>query len=167
MGAPLSSFVELGGGKIAHVFTGLPDDELLIAKTSGYGFICTFGDLLSRQKAGKAFLTVEEGAGILPPVRLAGKDHLAALSEDGRLLIFPLEQMKRLASGKGVQIIGLRDAESLRAVIAMQGSRVMIKGTARNRVKTLASEARHLALRARRGSPVGPMTNVTLEAYPE
>ena len=83
------------------------------------------------------------------------------------LLIFPLEQMKRLASGKGVQIIGLRDAESLRAVIAMQGSRVMIKGTARNRVKTLASEARHLALRARRGSPVGPMTNVTLEAYPE
>jgi topoisomerase-4 subunit A len=167
MGAPLSSFVELGGGKIAHVLTGLPEDELLIAKTSGYGFICTFGDLLSRQKAGKAFLTVEEGAGILPPVRLAGKDHLAALSEDGRLLIFPLEQMKRLASGKGVQIIGLRDAESLRAVIAMQGSRVMIKGTARNRVKTLASEARHLALRARRGSPVGPMTNVTLEAYPE
>jgi topoisomerase-4 subunit A len=167
MGAPLSSFVELAGGKIAHVMTGLPDDELLVAKTSGYGFICTFGDLLSRQKAGKAFLTVEEGAAILPPVRLAGKDHLAALSEDGRLLIFPLEQMKRLASGKGVQIIGLRDGESLRTVIATQGSRVTIKGTVRNRLKTLVSEARHLALRARRGAPVGPMSNVTLAAYPE
>jgi topoisomerase-4 subunit A len=167
MGAPLSSFVELGGGKIAHVMTGLPDDELLVAKTSGYGFICTFGDLLSRQKAGKAFLTVEEGAAILPPVRLAGKDHLAALSEDGRLLVFPLAQMKRLASGKGVQIIGLRDGESLRTVIATQGPRVTIKGTARNRLKTLVSEARHLALRARRGSPVGQMTNVTLAAYPE
>ncbi|MBL8374053.1 DNA topoisomerase IV subunit A [Accumulibacter sp.] len=167
MGAPLSSFVELGGGKIAHVLTGLPEDELLVAKTSGYGFICTLGDLLSRQKAGKAFLTVEAGAAILPPVRLAGMDHLAALSDDGRLLVFPLEQMKRLASGKGVQIIGLRDGESLRAVVATQGSRVTIKGTVRNRLKTLVSEARHLALRARRGSPVGPMSNVTLAAYPE
>jgi topoisomerase-4 subunit A len=99
----------------------LPEDELLVAKTSGYGFICTYADLLSRQKAGKAFLSVEEGATILPPLRLAGKDHLAALSEDGRLLIFPLEQMKRLSAGKGVQIIGLHDDESLRAVVAILG----------------------------------------------
>ena len=167
MGAPLSSFVDLGGGKIAHVLTGRPEDELLFAKTSGYGFICTYGDLLSRQKVGKAFLSVEDGASILPPVRLAGKDHLAALSEDGRLLVFPCVQMKRLSSGKGVQIIGLRAAESLRAVVATQGPRVTIKGTVRNRIKTLLSEDRHLALRARRGSPVGQMTQVTLEAYPE
>ena len=66
-----------------------------------------------------------------------------------------------------IEIIGLRDGESLRAVIATQGSRVTIKGTVRNRLKTLVSEARHLALRARRGSPVGPMSNVTLAAYPE
>ncbi|WP_313952317.1 DNA topoisomerase IV subunit A [Accumulibacter sp.] len=167
MGAPLSSFVDLGGGKIAHVLTGRPEDELLVAKTSGYGFICTFGDLLSRQKAGKAFLSVETGATILPLLRLAGQDHLAALSEDGRLLIFPLEQMKRLTSGKGVQIIGLRDGESLRAILAAQGGRVTIKGTVRSRTKTLASEDRHLGLRARRGSPVGQISNVTLAAYPE
>jgi topoisomerase-4 subunit A len=138
-----------------------------IAKTSGYGFVCTFGDLLSRQKAGKTFLAVEEGASILPPVRLAGKDHLAALSEDGRLLIFPIEQMKRLSSGKGVQLIGLREAESLRAVIASHGPRVTIKGVVRNRIKTLVSEAHHVAVRARRGSPVGQLSNVTLAAYPE
>jgi len=167
MGAPLSSFVELGTGKIAHVLTGLAGDELLVAKTSGYGFICTYADLLSRQKAGKAFLSVEEGATILPPVRLAGKDHLAALSEDGRLLIFPLEQMKRLSAGKGVQIIGLHDNESLRAVIATQGDRVTIKGMFRNRIKTLLSEDWHLGQRARRGSPVGQLGNVTLAAYPE
>jgi topoisomerase-4 subunit A len=70
MGAPLSSFVELGSGRIAHVITGRPDDELLIAKTSGYGFICKYGDLLSRQKAGKAFLAVEDGATILPLLRI-------------------------------------------------------------------------------------------------
>jgi topoisomerase-4 subunit A len=111
MGAPLSSFVDLGSGRIAHVLTGQPDDAILIAKTSGYGFICTYGDLLSRQKAGKAVVSVEDGASILPPLRIAGRDHLGALSSDGRLLVFPLEQMKRLASGKGVQIIGLHAGE--------------------------------------------------------
>ena len=53
------------------------------------------------------------------------------------------------------------------AVLAVQGSRVTIKGTARNRIKTLVSEDRHLAQRARRGSPVGQISNVTLGAYPE
>ncbi|MCM8662673.1 DNA gyrase C-terminal beta-propeller domain-containing protein, partial [Accumulibacter sp.] len=164
MGAPLSSFVELGGGRIAHVLGGVPEDEFLIAKSSGYGFVCRFGDLLSRQKAGKAFLTVEEGASILPPLRLAGEDHLAALSEDGRLLIFPLAQMKRLAAGKGVQIIGLHGNESLRSVVLTRGARVTIQGTLRNRSKTLLSEDRHVGQRARRGSPVGHLGNVVLAA---
>ncbi len=165
LGAPLSSFVELGTGRIAHVLTGGADDEFLLAKTSGYGFVCTFGDLLCRQKAGKAFLTVEEGATVLPPLPLAGKDHLAALSADGRLLVFPLAEMKRLSGGKGVQIIGLREGETLRSVIALRGTRVTIRGTVRNRVKTLLSEDRHLAHRARRGSPVGALAQVTLEAH--
>ncbi|MDS4014955.1 MAG: DNA topoisomerase IV subunit A [Candidatus Accumulibacter sp.] len=164
MGAPLSSFVELGGGRIAHVLTGAADDDLLFAKTSGYGFVCSFGDLLSRQKAGKAFLSVEEGAQILPPVRLAGRDHLAALSDDGRLLVFPLDQMKRLSAGKGVQLIGLREGETLRTVLATRGAQVTIRGTVRGRSKTLLSEERHCGARARRGSPVGQLSNVTLEA---
>jgi topoisomerase-4 subunit A len=167
MGAPLSSFVELGSGRIAHVITGRADDQLLVAKTSGYGFICKYGDLLSRQRAGKAFLTVEDGASILPLLRIGSQDHLAALADDGRLLIFPLAQMKRLAGGKGVQIIALQGRETLRAVVLTQGVRVTIRGTARSRTKTLVSEDRHLGQRARRGSPVGQMSNVTLEAYPE
>jgi topoisomerase-4 subunit A len=166
MGAPLSSFVDLGSGRIAHVLTGQPDDAILIAKTSGYGFICTYGDLLSRQKAGKAVVSVEDGASILPPLRLAGRDHLGALSSDGRLLVFPLEQMKRLASGKGVQIIGLHAGESLRAVIATSGPRLAIRGSVRNRPKTLMSEDRHLGQRARRGSPVGQISNITLDHWP-
>ncbi|MBO3704616.1 MAG: DNA topoisomerase IV subunit A, partial [Candidatus Accumulibacter sp.] len=167
MGAPLSSFVELGSGRIAHVITGRADDQLLVAKTSGYGFICKYGDLLSRQRAGKAFLTVEDGASILPLLRIGSQDHLAALADDGRLLIFPLAQMKRLAGGKGVQIIALQGRETLRTVVLTQGVRVTIRGTARSRTKTLVSEDRHLGQRARRGSPVGQMSNVTLEAYPE
>jgi topoisomerase-4 subunit A len=162
MGTPLPSFIEIGSGKIAHVLTGKPEDELLIAKTSGYGFICTYGDLLSRQKAGKAFLTLEDGSTILPPapiVRSAGMDHIAALSEDGRLLVFPLDQMKRLSSGKGVQIIGLKGKETLKSIIAAKGSVVSIKGVFRNKPKALLSEEKHFGQRARRGAAVGLVNN--------
>jgi len=162
MGAPLPSFVDMGNSRIAHVLTGKPEDELLIAKTSGYGFICTYGDLLSRQKAGKAFLTVEDGATILPPCRVAGMDHLAALSDDGRLLLFPLDQMKRLAGGKGVQIIGLKGKETLRSAIPVKGPLVRIAGVFRNKPKHLLSEDKHLGQRARRGATVGLIGNASL-----
>ena len=164
MGAPLTSFVEMGAGRIAWVLTGRPEEELLVGKTSGYGFICTFADLLTRQKAGKAFLTMEEGAAILPPVRVAGKDHVAALSEDGLLLVFPLDQMKRLSGGKGVQIIGLRPGEALREVMALAGSTATLRGVFRNREKTLFSDERHLSARARRGAVLGLIKDVRLQA---
>ena len=155
MGAPLPSFVDMGNSKIAHVLTGKTEDELLIAKTSGYGFICAFGDLLSRQKAGKSFVAIEDGSSLLAPAPATGKDHLAALSNDGRLLIFPLDQMKRLSGGKGVQIIGLKGKETLKAAIAINGPTVNITGVFRNRQKQLLSEEKHIGLRARRGATVG------------
>jgi len=166
MGAPLPSFVDMGNSRIAHVLVGKPEDELLVAKTSGYGFICTYGDLLSRQKAGKAFLTVEDGATILPPTRVIDADHLAALSDDGRLLVFPLDQMKRLSGGKGVQIIGLKGKETLKAAIAVKGPVVAIKGVFRNRPKELISEEKHLGQRARRGAAVGLVNNPVIEGSP-
>ena len=167
MGAPLLSFIEIGGGKIAHIIVGKPEDEFFVAKSSGYGFICTYGDLLSRQKAGKAFLTMEDGATLLPPSRIAavpGADHLAALSEDGRLLVFPLDQMKRLSGGKGVQIIGLKEGETLKSAITVAGPVVLIKGVFRNRPKEILSDDKHLGQRARRGAVVGLVNQPTIES---
>lgn len=158
MGAPLISFVEMGGSKIAQVLTGKPEDELLVAKSSGYGFICRFSDLLSRQKAGKSFLTVEEGASILPFCRIASSPpaaYLAALSSEGRLLVFPLEQMKRLSGGKGVQIMGLKDKDTLSQAITIAGPVVKVTGSFRNKPKELLSDDSHLGQRARRGAGVG------------
>ena len=166
LGAPLASFVDLGGGKLAHVLTGRPDEEFLFAKTSGYGFIAALGDLFSRQKAGKAFLTMEAGAAILPPSPLgAGErraDHVAALSEDGRLLVFPIDQMKKLSGGKGVQIIGLREGETLKAAIVGRGAIVRVRGIFRNRPKEMLSENKHIGQRARRGSPIGLIAQATI-----
>ena len=167
MGAPLPSFIEIGTGKIAHVLVGQAGDELLFAKTSGYGFIGTFADLLSRQKAGKAFLSMEDGAGILPPARANGMSHIAALSNDGRLLIFPIDQMKRLSGGKGVQIIGLKGKESLKAILAAKGPLINIRGTFRNKAKILLSDEKHLGQRARRGAAVGLINQPMIENLPE
>lgn len=155
----------MGHSKIAHVLTGKPEDEWLIAKTSGYGFICTFGDLLSRQKAGKAFLTLEDGGTILPPSRVTARtDHLAALADDGRLLVFPLDQMKRLSGGKGVQIIGLKGKETLKTAIAVKGPVVSITGVFRNKPKALLSDEKHLGQRARRGASVGLVNHPIIES---
>ena len=164
MGAPLPSFVDMAGSKIAHILVGKPEEEFFIAKTSGYGFIVAYGELLSRQKAGKAFLTLEDDCEILPPARIAGCDHLAALADDGRLLVFPLEQMKRLSGGKGVQIIGLKDKETLKAVLPICGATVLVKGTFRNKPKEVSSEEKHLGQRARRGAAVGLVNHPRLEA---
>ena len=164
MGAPLSSFVDMGNRRVAHVLVGKREDEFLIAKTSGHGFICVFGDLLSRQKTGKTFLAMEEDAAILPPSPVSGRDHVAALSSDGRLLIFPLDQMKRLSGGKGVRIIDLKEGERLTSVIAIEGPVVRITGSVRNRRKETFSEKRHLGQRARRGAPVGAMSNLALRS---
>ncbi|MGB4467734.1 MAG: DNA topoisomerase IV subunit A [Azovibrio sp.] len=166
MGAPLSSFVELGNSRIAHVLAGKPEEELLIAKTSGYGFLCTLADLFSRQKAGKSFLTLEDGAAILPPVKVPAQPpqtHLAALSSDGRLLIFPLEQMKHLSGGKGVQIMGLKDTETLTQVLTSPGPVIKISGNFRTKAKELLSEEQHLGQRARRGAGIGLIKDPVLQ----
>ncbi|MDR0672800.1 MAG: DNA topoisomerase IV subunit A [Zoogloeaceae bacterium] len=162
MGAPISSFVDMGGRRIAHVLAGSAESEWLIAKSSGYGFICALADLFSRQKAGKAFLAVEENARILPPVPIstpeasaATKPCLAALSSDDRLLVFPLEEMKRLSGGKGVRIMGIRENEALAQVLVSPVPVVGVRGTFRNRPKEILSESRHFGNRARRGAGLG------------
>jgi topoisomerase-4 subunit A len=71
--------------------------------------------------------------------------------------------MKRLSSGKGVQIIGLKGKETLKAIIAAQGPVVVIKGSFRNKPKTLLSEQKHLGQRARRGAAVGLVNQPVIE----
>ena len=123
--------------------------------------------LNTADQAGKAFLTLEDGCTILPLARVAGMDHVAALSDDGRLLVFPLEQMKRLSGGKGVQIIGLKGTETLKAIIAARGPVVAIKGVFRTRPKTLLSDEKHLGQRARRGAAVGLVNQPVIESLPD
>lgn len=89
----------------------LPDDEALyvIASDAGYGFVVRGEDLQAKNKAGKALLSLPAGARVVAPRPLASRedDWLAAVTTEGRLLVFPVRDLPQLGKGKGNKIIGI------------------------------------------------------------
>ncbi len=124
-GEPLSSHVTPPpGATFVGVMIGGDEDLYLMATSAGYGFLAKLGDLQTRQRAGKAVITVPDGAKVLPPIRVTnpGTELLAAASDAGRLLIFPLKDLPLLPRGKGVKILSLStkgEPESLTALAVM------------------------------------------------
>ena len=117
-GVPLSTLIDIASGaKVAHVFSYKTEQALLIATTAGYGFTCTVADMLSRNKAGKQFISVDKET-ILAPVPYTPNPHaiIASVTATGRLLVFLLADMKHLSGGgKGVIIMGLAEGDTLAA----------------------------------------------------
>lgn len=89
----------------------LPDDEALyvIASDAGYGFVVRGEDLQAKNKAGKALLSLPAGARVVAPRPLHSRDQdwLAAVTTEGRLLVFPVRDLPQLGKGKGNKIIGI------------------------------------------------------------
>jgi topoisomerase-4 subunit A len=89
----------------------LPDDSALfvIASDAGYGFVVKGEDLQTKNKAGKALLSLPPGAKVLAPKPLSSReqDWLAAVTTEGRLLLFPVRDLPQLGKGKGNKIIGI------------------------------------------------------------
>jgi topoisomerase-4 subunit A len=89
----------------------LPDDQALyvLASDAGYGFVVKGADLQAKNKAGKALLTLPSGALVMPPRPVSERetDWLAAVTTEGRLLLFKVAELPRLSKGKGNKIIGI------------------------------------------------------------
>ncbi|MGA7595778.1 MAG: DNA topoisomerase IV subunit A [Gallionella sp.] len=130
-GAPLATFIELApGAKIAQALCGNSEQQLLIATSAGYGFICTLGDMVGRNKGGKQFITVDKET-ILPPAPFTATEQslVAAVSAGGKLLLFLLDEMKQLpGGGKGVILMGLADKDELAAAAVINHPEVKITG---------------------------------------
>ena len=158
-GAPITSMIDTAGAKLAAFVAGPADLGLLIATSAGYGFTCRLGDMIGRTKAGKQFVTVDDGAAILPPTPLKTGEvpMVAALSSDEKLLIFPLLDVKDLSGGgKGVILMGLADNARLISVAVVTDPAVVVEGTGRagaKKVATIAGGAigEYLSQRARKG----------------
>jgi topoisomerase-4 subunit A len=127
-GAPLTSLVNLAAGtQMISYYAGNNDDLLLLGTRSGNGFLANVADMTTRNKAGKSFVGVDAkfapgDAPIKPNKVYEGMKSVACLSEQGRLLTFDLDELKRLpAGGKGVILMDLDKNERL-ASIAPYGS---------------------------------------------
>jgi topoisomerase-4 subunit A len=107
-GEPLTGRLALDPGEsFLTVLMGEDDQQVVWASDAGYGFVIRLGDLVSRHRNGKVVLTLPPGARPLVPLAVQdlARDRVVALTNEGRLLIFPLTELPLLTRGKGNKII--------------------------------------------------------------
>ena len=136
-GSPLTSYVNLAAGsQMVAYYAGHADDLVLISTKGGNGFLANVADMITRNKAGKSFVGLDKktfGDAPLGAAKVSeGMRQVACLSENGRLLVFPLDELKRLPTGgKGVILMGLDAKEHLRCAIAFGAAGISYSGLGR------------------------------------
>ena len=171
-GVPITSFVELeAGSQILHAFAAPADAGVLLATEKGFGLTCVAGDWQSRMKAGKHFLTLEEGDVPLPPVLFDASRTDATVvclsdgqdgGDKGRVLAYPVSEVKTLhKGGRGVTLMGLEKKEKLRQVIVAADAGLVVTGTGRmakpqSRTMSTREIAANTGTRGRKGKQLDP-----------
>ena len=157
-GSPVTAMVDLEAGtQVAHLMAADPDAMWLFATARGLGFKAPAKALISRQKAGKQFITVESGDELLRPVYLSPQTSaLALLSARSRLAVIDLAEVKQLAGGgRGTVLLAVDDNDALAQVAPVGPSGLAITGTYRNQSRTdwLVGDTLepYLSKRARKG----------------
>jgi len=119
-GQPITSLIDLESGtQPAHYFAGHTRQTLLLAGTGGFGLLARVADLVARQRGGKSFLSLEAEEKPLPPSLADAQTQVACLSLAGRLLVFPLDELKLQANGgRGLTLIDLDAKDALLSVAA-------------------------------------------------
>lgn len=136
-GSPLTSYINLApGSQMVAYYAGHADDLVLISTKGGNGFLANVADMVTRNKAGKSFVGLDkkmQGDAPLGAAKVTeGMRQVACLSENGRLLAFPLDELKRLPTGgKGVILMGLDAKEFLRSAIAFGAEGASYSGLGR------------------------------------
>ena len=124
-GEPISGRVSPpSGATFEGVVIGEDDSDIFLASDAGYGFVGKIRDLISNKKSGKAVLRCPNGSKILPALVVNDYDSelIVSVSNEGRMLIFPIAELPRLAKGKGNKIINIpasRVAERLEFLAAI------------------------------------------------
>ncbi len=112
-GEPLTGRVSPPSGASFEGLMMGPEEQLyLLASDAGYGFVARLGDLHSKNRSGKAALSLPKGARVLQPAPVTAVEgsYVAAVSNEGRMLVFPLADLPQMARGKGNKIIAIPGA---------------------------------------------------------
>ncbi|HSP57715.1 MAG TPA: DNA gyrase C-terminal beta-propeller domain-containing protein, partial [Halomonas sp.] len=116
-GEPVTSRVNVvAGAHMAGVMLAPPASRFLLASDGGYGFAARLEELVGKNKSGKAALSVPKGCNVLPPRAIPDGEEacVAAISNEGRLLVFAIEQLPEMAKGKGIKMIDIPGARAAR-----------------------------------------------------
>ena len=149
------------GATFEGMMMGAEEQLFLLASDAGYGFVAKLADLQSKNRSGKAALSLPKGARVLPPAPVAAVpgSHVAAVTTEGRLLVFPLEELPQLARGKGNKIIGIPPArvqsrdEFVVAVQVVSEQQSLVVYAGKRHIKLKFSELEHYrGERGRRGN---------------
>ncbi|WP_282039136.1 DNA topoisomerase IV subunit A [Halomonas alimentaria] len=161
-GEPVTSRVNVvAGAHMAGVMLAPPSTRYLLGSDGGYGFVARLEDLVGKNKSGKSVLTVPKGCNVLPPVQVPESEGalVAAVSNEGRLLLFPLAELPEMAKGKGNKMIDIpgpraaRREEFVRDLVVLpEGAALVVHAGKRHLTLKADDLAYYLGERGRRGS---------------
>ncbi|MGE5452233.1 MAG: DNA topoisomerase IV subunit A [Acidobacteriota bacterium] len=167
-GSPITTMIELESGtQPVHYLAGSIEQTLLFANTGGFGLLAKLGDLITRQKGGKSFLTLDEGDLVLPPVLVQpGHTQVACLAQGGRMLVFGLDELKVQSNGgRGLTLMDVDAKKDPLVSVATVHNGVRVIGSGRGGkakeedVRNSAYTA-HIGKRARKGKAVDAFQKV-------
>lgn len=97
------------GAEFVGTLIGEPEQLCLLASDAGYGFITKLGELPSKNRAGKAMLSVPKGSRAITPRMVTDVDtqFVAVVSNIGNLLVFSLSELPQLPKGKGNKMMNI------------------------------------------------------------
>ncbi|BBP44993.1 DNA topoisomerase 4 subunit A [Thiosulfatimonas sediminis] len=152
-GEPLTGRLNLAAGsQFTQVLLANPKDKFVLASSAGYGFVTEFENLYSKNKAGKAMLTLPKGAKVLTPTNVVEDTLLAVVTSEPRMLVFALHELPELAKGKGIKLIQLPKGEEVNAICAFgENDKLNLKTDKYEKLFGPSAWQEALAGRAKRG----------------
>jgi topoisomerase-4 subunit A len=114
-GEPITGRLNINAGtSIRQVVMGEESQLWLVGSDAGYGFVCKGSDLLSKNRSGKALVTLPQGAEVITPSTIGDleSDEILAITNQGRMLLFPIKDLPQLGKGKGNKIINIPSAKA-------------------------------------------------------
>jgi topoisomerase IV subunit A len=161
-GEPLTGRINApSGAEFIGGMMGAEDQLYLLGTDAGYGFFAKLGDLMTKNKAGKVAISVPDGAKVLAPqiVNDLEKSFVAAVSNEGRMVVFPAAELPVLAKGKGNKIMGIpparvkdREEFMLNAMVIQPGDVLTVYAGKRHLSLKMFDMEHYLGERGRRGN---------------
>ncbi|WP_438958237.1 DNA topoisomerase IV subunit A [Porticoccus sp.] len=149
------------GAGFVSVIMGDDSQQVLMATDAGYGFMANLADLHSKNRAGKTTLTIPKGGRVIKPVAISDRENslVVAVSNEGRMLAFPLAELPRLARGKGNKILSIPSSrvqsreEFMVAVAVVTPAQQLLVFSGKRHLNIRASDLEHYrGERGRRGN---------------